>query len=50
MAGRDRAAHRVSDPGQEYPTRGVAVFTHLGEREAARPGLAARGFSRIEAL
>jgi len=40
--------------GQDWPDsagEGVAVFTHLGEREAAlRPGLAARGFSRIEAL
>jgi glutamate racemase len=41
-----------SDPGAGMARReGVAVFTHLGEREAAlRPGLAARGFSRIEAL
>ncbi|WP_307003059.1 glutamate racemase [Sphingomonas sp. SORGH_AS_0879] len=40
--------------GQDWPDsagEGVAVFTHLGEREAAlRPGLAARGFSRIAAL
>ena len=40
--------------GQDWPAdrgEGVAVFTHLGEREAAlRPGLALRGFTRIEAL
>ena len=40
--------------GQDWPAdpgEGVAVFTHLGEREEAlRPGLAARGFTRIETL
>jgi glutamate racemase len=40
--------------GQDWPTHpgeGVAVFTRLGEREQAlAPGLAARGFARIEAL
>jgi glutamate racemase len=40
--------------GQDWPDsagEGVAVFTRLGEREAAlRPGLAARGFMRIESL
>ncbi|GAA3262238.1 hypothetical protein GCM10020258_26410 [Sphingomonas yabuuchiae] len=40
--------------GQDWPAsagEGVAVFTRLGDREhALAPGLAARGFTRIEAL
>ncbi len=40
--------------GQDWPAdrgEGVAVFTRLGPREQAlAPGLAARGFARIEAL